>query len=77
MLLHAFMPPSYWAEALATTTIVLNRRPSPSKTRYLTNSSTNASRTTPHFAFSYAFAIRISPPPLLTNSPHDQHPVSS
>jgi transposase InsO family protein len=30
MLLHAFMPPSYWAEALATATFLLNRRPSSS-----------------------------------------------
>ena len=28
MLLHAFMPPPYWAEALTTATTLLNRRPS-------------------------------------------------
>jgi len=30
MLLHASMPPPYWAEALATATFLLNRRPSSS-----------------------------------------------
>ncbi|WVZ78235.1 hypothetical protein U9M48_025981 [Paspalum notatum var. saurae] len=30
LLLHASMPPKYWAEALATATYLLNRRPSSS-----------------------------------------------
>jgi transposase InsO family protein len=78
MLLHAFMPPSYWAEALTLQLFsLIGVLPPPSKTRYLTNSSINASRITPPFAFSDAFAIRISLPPLPTNSPHDQHPASS
>jgi len=30
LLIHASMPPTYWAEALATAVVLLNRRPSTS-----------------------------------------------
>jgi transposase InsO family protein len=57
MLLHASMPPPYWAEALTTATYLLNRRPSSSITKYLTKFFMAYSQITLPFASSDASAI--------------------
>jgi hypothetical protein len=78
LLIHASMPPGYWAEALATAVFLLNRRPSSSSPMgFPTMLCSRRCQTIAYFESSAACAIRTSVPRHLTNWPHARLPACS